>query len=70
MGGYYEIKSDMVKHAGHAPTSWLKQDLEDARNRGAKHLFVFGHKMAYTYLYDQTAQVDGLETDKKSRDEF
>ena len=40
-----------------APTDWLAQDLEDAKNRAAaNHLtpkyFVFGHKPAFTYGYN------------------
>jgi hypothetical protein len=37
----------------------LEQDLAAAQTRGMKHTFVFGHKMALTYLYDSTAQPGG-----------
>ncbi|HTB66466.1 MAG TPA: hypothetical protein VK727_09570 [Steroidobacteraceae bacterium] len=51
------INTDPAGSAATAPTDWLAQDLEDAKNRAAaNHLtakyFVFGHKPAFTYGYN------------------
>lgn len=45
------INTDAVGKDGQAPTLWLQNDLSAARGRGAKKLFVFGHKPAFTYAY-------------------
>ncbi len=54
------INTDPAGSAATAPTDWLAQDLEDAKNRAAaNHLapkyFVFGHKPAFTYGYNVVA---------------
>ena len=51
------INTDPAGADATAPTDWLAQDLEDAKNRAAaNHLsakyFVFGHKPAFTYGYN------------------
>jgi hypothetical protein len=51
------VNTDPAGSAATAPTDWLAQDLEDAKNRAASnHLkvkyFVFGHKPAFTYGYN------------------
>ncbi len=43
------INTDPVGGDSQAPSLWLQQDLDQAKARGMKHLFVFGHKMAFTY---------------------
>jgi hypothetical protein len=53
------INTDPAGNDTHAPTAWLDQDLTAAKNRGVKHIFVFGHKMASTYLFDKTAEAGG-----------
>ncbi|WP_047154228.1 metallophosphoesterase family protein [Aneurinibacillus tyrosinisolvens] len=53
------INTDPSGNDSHAPTAWLEQDLAAAQKRGVKHVFVFGHKMASTYLYDNTASAAG-----------
>jgi len=45
------INTDPVGKDAHAPTQWLAADLAAASARGAKKMFVFGHKPAYTYAY-------------------
>ncbi len=45
------INTDPVGAEASAPTQWLAADLAAARARGAKKIFVFGHKPAYTYNY-------------------
>ncbi len=56
----------------HAPTNWLAADLEAAAARGAHHLFVFGHKMAFTYDYSGKGEIKarGLDEDPVARDKF
>jgi hypothetical protein len=43
------INTDPVGGDSQAPSTWLQNDLNQAQARGMKHLFVFGHKMAFTY---------------------
>lgn len=45
------INTDPVGQDTHAPTNWLAADLAAARARGARRIFVFGHKPAYAYSY-------------------
>jgi hypothetical protein len=44
------INTDPVGNDGHAPTTWLDNDLTTAHNNGAKRIFVFGHKPAFYYV--------------------
>lgn len=58
------INTDPVGADATAPTQWLAADLAAAKARGAKKLFVFGHKPAYTYAFDVAPTVTpaaGLE---------
>ena len=45
------INTDPVGNDGNAPTNWLSKDLSDAKIRGAKNFFVFGHKPAFYYSF-------------------
>jgi len=45
------INTDAVGRDGRAPNAWLDADLTAAQRRGARHMFVFGHKPAYFYNY-------------------
>lgn len=45
------INTDAVGKDGYAPTNWLEADLTTADARGAKRIFVFGHKPAKYYEY-------------------
>jgi len=45
------INTDAVGKDGYAPTNWLEDDLTKADARGAKRIFVFGHKPAKYYEY-------------------
>ncbi|GAB6141084.1 hypothetical protein JCM14076_18130 [Methylosoma difficile] len=45
------INTDAVGHDGYAPTAWLDADLAVVESRGAKIIFIFGHKAAYFYAY-------------------
>jgi hypothetical protein len=55
------INTDPVGNDGHGPAAWLEEDFRQARARGAKRLFVFGHKPAYTYYYKQDVEKDGMD---------
>ena len=50
---------------GVAPVQWLARDLEQARARGARQIFVFGHKPAFNYnamaIRDKVFGPDGLD---------
>jgi hypothetical protein len=68
------INTDPVGNDAHAPTAWLETDLSAPVGRGVKHLFVFGHKPAFTYYYGAVtplpAAPSGLDNDLASRDLF
>jgi hypothetical protein len=55
------INTDPVGNDGHAPSAWLKSDLSAAKSRGAKRMFVFGHKPAFTYMYKPGIDLEGLD---------
>jgi hypothetical protein len=66
------INTDPVGRDNSAPVVWLAQDLEQAKARGARHLFVFGHKPAFTYYYGTGAMpapgIAGLDLSEPVRD--
>ncbi len=64
---FVTISTDGVSKDWHVPTTWVASDLTAARAKGAKHIFVFGHKPAYPY---PTVPTDGLVFDAASRDLF
>lgn len=64
---FVTINTDPVGKDWHAPTEWLKTDLSKARTNGAKHIFVIGHKPAYSY---PTVPTDGLANDVPARDAY
>jgi hypothetical protein len=64
---FVTISTDGVGKDWHVPTTWVASDLAAARTKGAKHIFVFGHKPAYPY---PTVPTDGLVFDPTSRDLF
>jgi hypothetical protein len=45
------INTDPVGNDAHAPVNWLAADLQLAQSRGIRHMFVFGHKPAFTYYF-------------------
>jgi hypothetical protein len=63
------INTDPVGNDGHAPVNWLKADFATAKANGATKFFVFGHKPAYTYLYND-ASTDKPITKKSGFDLF
>jgi hypothetical protein len=64
------INTDPKGYDTHAPVEWLAQDLADAKKRGMKHSFVFGHKLAYTYYFDKSTPISGLDADMVGADAF
>lgn len=52
------------------PLERLKEDIFDARRRGMKHIFIFGHQPAFTYKYDKDTAPRGLDLNLLSRDRF
>jgi hypothetical protein len=68
------INTDPYLHDSHAPVKWLEQDLANAKARGARHFFVFGHKPAFTYFFGAVTPLptspSGLDNDIASRDAF
>ncbi|MCX7179137.1 MAG: metallophosphoesterase [Proteobacteria bacterium] len=64
------INTDPVGYDASAPVSWLAADFAAAKARGAKHIFVFGHKMAFTYMPGRRKQESGFDVRKPLRDAF
>ena len=64
------IITDPAGNDSHAPTVWLREDLSQARARGNKRFFVFGHKMAFTYHVKPRGKEKGLDTFPESGEAF
>ena len=61
------IDTDPVGKDARVPYNWIANDLKNARNNNARHIFAFGHKPAYSsYL----KPLDGLEAYVPPRDSF
>ena len=66
------IDTDPAGNDGTAPVAWLTKDLADARARGMQHMFVFGHKPAFTYHFDPSdpTHLSGFDKNPDNRDAF
>jgi hypothetical protein len=64
------INTDPVGYDGHAPVNWLRDDLQRAKARGMKHMFVFGHKLAFTYFFKPGIGLAGLDKDAEQQQQF
>lgn len=64
------INTDPVGNDGHAPVHWLREDLKQAKERGAKRLFVFGHKPARTYFFKPDIALEGMDKYPEHEKEF
>lgn len=66
------INTDPVGFDSSAPVSWLAADFAAAKTRGMKHIFVFGHKMAFTYTPEgnKPKQDGGFDVRLPLRDAF
>ena len=67
------INTDPAGNDGTAPVNWLSTDFSAAQARGAQHYFVFGHKPAYSYIYNTSASAGGLDANPNgtaNRDAF
>ena len=66
------LNTDAVGRDSHAPVHWLADDLRAARERGNRHFFVFGHKMAFTYHFRENDEEKnkGLDVFPEDRDAF
>ena len=66
------INTDAVGKDNNAPVGWLSKDLADAQARGMQHMFVFGHKPAFTYHFDPAdpTHLSGIDKSPANRDAF
>jgi hypothetical protein len=66
------VNTDPVGFDASAPVAWLKADLAAAHDRGAKQIFVFGHKPAFTYYpaAGGKQKADGFDVRPALRDAF
>ncbi len=54
------VNTDPVGQDGNPPTNWLQNDLLAAQGRGQKHIYVFGHKPVYPYIYKAGVAPSGI----------
>ncbi|THF86752.1 hypothetical protein E7T09_11735 [Deinococcus sp. KSM4-11] len=64
------INTDAVGWDSHAPVAWLGADFAAAKARGQTRFFVFGHKPAYTYKYNDKVAPGGIDTDPANQAAF
>ncbi len=69
------INTDPAGFDSSAPVKWLEADFKAAKKRGAKKFFIFGHKMAYTYVTPKMKEehkdkTDGFDARPEIRDFF
>ena len=69
------INTDPVGFDSSAPVKWLEADFKAAKKRGAKKFFIFGHKMAFTYVpekqkADKQNKEGGFDARPEVRDAF
>lgn len=65
------INTDPADADSTAPSAWLAKDLSDARARGARRIFVFGHKPAFSYDFaGNHGRANGLDMVPAARDAF
>jgi Calcineurin-like phosphoesterase len=64
------INTDPVGNDATAPVAWLTKDLADAKARGVQHMFVFGHKPAFSYDFDASGDTHGFDSHPDNRDAF
>ena len=55
------INTSACGRDGRAPLHWLAADLAQAKKRGDRHFFIFGHKMAFTYKFNAKVKPSGLD---------
>jgi hypothetical protein len=67
---FIAINTDAPNHGYQAPTHWVASDIATARaNPATKHVFVLGHKPAYSFDY-ALGGTDGLGMYSSLRDSF
>jgi hypothetical protein len=59
------LSTDAVARESRISWHWLKNDLKDAHENGARHIFLFGHKPPFPSHYESES---GMEEFKASRD--
>ncbi len=61
------LDTDPVGKDARVPYKWVANDIQSARTAGARHIFAFGHKPAYS---SPLKPLDGLEAFVPERDSF
>ena len=64
------INSDPVGQDYRVNWHWIQKDVATARKNGAKHIFAFAHKPAYTSHFKKAGAGDGLDNYPAARDSF
>jgi hypothetical protein len=66
-GDHYVITStDAVDRESRIPYHWLEKDLKQARENGARHIFLFGHKPAWATTHATEAGLDDVKANRDS----
>jgi len=66
-GDHYVILStDAVARESRIPYHWLERDLKRARDNGARHIFLFGHKPAWATAHLTESGLDEIKANRDS----
>lgn len=66
-GDHFVIfNSDAVDRESRLPYHWLDNDLRDARDNGARHIFLFAHKPAWKTTHSGEAGLDDFKANRDS----
>jgi len=64
------INTDPVGLDSRVAWHWIKADVQKAHKNGARNIFTFGHKPAYTSTLKKGVSTDGLDNYTATRDSF
>jgi hypothetical protein len=66
-GDHYVIfNTDAVDRESRIPYHWLDKDLKKAREEGARHIFLFGHKPAWANRFDDESGLNDFPANRDS----
>lgn len=63
---YVIINTDAVDRESRIPYHWLERDLKQARENGARHIFLFGHKPAWPTTYNTETGLNDFPANRDS----
>jgi len=63
---YVILNTDAVDRESRVPYHWLEKDLKQARDNGARHIFLFGHKPAWGTGHEGETGLDDFPANRDS----